>query len=110
MDRLSIIDPNNTANDIAGGSSNTKTIMAVFSEAFDILRAQMNSISDVSARSIRASILEPILGGNYSSFDQQRGRLRDLADRDVAISERHSGNQANRNPRGNGAHGFRGFK
>ncbi|KAJ9142376.1 Poly(A) RNA polymerase protein 2 [Pleurostoma richardsiae] len=48
-DRLSIIDPNNPENDIAGGSSNTERIMRYFSEAFGMLRQRMTTLAERSS-------------------------------------------------------------
>lgn len=72
--KFSIIDPNNPSNDIAGGSSNTATIRAAFSEAFKQLQARMGSLQHAENRA-GASILECIIGGNYSSFKLQREHL-----------------------------------
>ncbi|KAG6295384.1 hypothetical protein E4U09_002179 [Claviceps aff. purpurea] len=71
--RLSIIDPNNSSNDISGGSSNTNAIMARFEDAYYALRDQMARV----ARDPQCGgILDPILRGDYSSFRQQREYLR----------------------------------
>lgn len=76
LERFSIIDPNNSTNDISGGSHNTFAIRKAFSQAFDDLRKRM---SDLSAKSIAErrgqSILGVILGGDYSSFAVQRIHL-----------------------------------
>ncbi|KAJ0109802.1 topoisomerase TRF4 [Diaporthe amygdali] len=71
--RLSIIDPNNPANDISGGSQNYPQIMACFAEAHKLLQERIERI----ARGEKSdSILEIILGGNYSMFREQRNYLR----------------------------------
>ncbi|GAB0136376.1 hypothetical protein EsDP_00004677 [Epichloe bromicola] len=72
-DRLSIIDPNNPANDISGGSSNTNAIMARFEDAYYALRDRMK---EVARNPESGSILDSILRGDYSSFRQQREYLR----------------------------------
>lgn len=72
-DRLSIIDPNNPANDISGGSSNTNAIMARFEDAYYALRDRMK---EVARNPEGGSILDSILRGDYSSFRQQREYLR----------------------------------
>ncbi|KAI5866043.1 hypothetical protein GGS23DRAFT_603457 [Durotheca rogersii] len=80
MDRLSILDPNNPQNDIAGGSSNTATILRHFSKAFDALRERMAKLAKgTGARKFSDTILGPILAGDYSSFRDQREYLRNLA-------------------------------
>lgn len=78
-DRLSIIDPNNDTNDIAGGSSNTETILYEFSDAHRLLRQRMSLIARGEYEGPSPpSILEVILAGNYSTFRQQRLHLRRL--------------------------------
>ena len=77
QEKLSIIDPNNNANDIAGGSSNTPKILKAFSRAFRNLQNRMGELHSMSIDQRRGqSILGVILGGNYSSFDIQREHLR----------------------------------
>ncbi|KAK4100580.1 hypothetical protein N658DRAFT_427590 [Parathielavia hyrcaniae] len=77
-DRLSIIDPNNPANDIAGGSSNARTILSHFAHAHQQLTERMAQLAQDPARAGQ-SILEVMLGGNYSSFEKQRRYLEKLA-------------------------------
>ncbi|KAK4119519.1 hypothetical protein N657DRAFT_658928 [Parathielavia appendiculata] len=77
-DRLSIIDPNNPANDIAGGSSNARTIISHFAHAHQQLTQRMAQLAQDPNRAGQ-SILEVILGGNYSSFEKQRNYLEKLA-------------------------------
>ncbi|QPC69414.1 hypothetical protein HYE68_000166 [Fusarium pseudograminearum] len=72
-DRLSIIDPNNPANDISGGSANTPAILNRFKDAFNLLRDRMN---DIARNPNKGNILEVILQGDYSSFRMQREYLR----------------------------------
>ncbi|MCJ1398903.1 hypothetical protein MMC11_002104 [Xylographa trunciseda] len=70
-DRLAIMDPNKSDNDISGGSRNVMLIFARFSRARDeILNAMGNSN--------RTSLLDWMLGGNYNTFLWQRARLRKL--------------------------------
>lgn len=87
--RLSIIDPNNPANDIAGGSSNTATILAHFAGAHQDLTRRMAELAQDPNRSGK-SILEVILGGNYSSFENQRNYLEALAKGDYRPSDHGS--------------------
>lgn len=76
LDRFSIIDPNNSTNDISGGSHNTCAIRKAFSQAFDDLFKRMNELSTKSIPDRRnQSILDVVLGGDYSSFDIQRQHL-----------------------------------
>ena len=74
MYKLSIIDPNNPYNDIAGGSSNTGTILKCFSDCYNELQKRMSQLQD-SADRRNQSILCRILGGNYESFRLQREHL-----------------------------------
>lgn len=71
--RLSIIDPNNPGNDISGGSMNYQQIVASFSLAYKLLQERLSRIAKGETFS---SILEVILGGNYSTFREQRNYLR----------------------------------
>ncbi|KAF9873300.1 hypothetical protein CkaCkLH20_09113 [Colletotrichum karsti] len=78
-DRISVIDPNNPANDISGGSSNASRILEEFSYAYHMLQNRIRELSHPSSRSKRVpSILEPIYAGNYSSFRSQRSHLQKL--------------------------------
>lgn len=76
--RLSIIDPNNPANDIAGGSSQFRIIAQEFSTAHDQLCERMHNLS-VSSRCKELSILDPLLAGNYTNYQKQRDRLERMA-------------------------------
>ncbi len=76
--RLSIIDPNNPANDIAGGSSNANTILTHFSNAHRELTERMAKLAHDPKRGGQ-SILEVIMAGNYSSFENQRNYLEHLS-------------------------------
>ncbi|KAK7744223.1 hypothetical protein SLS53_003744 [Cytospora paraplurivora] len=71
--RLSIIDPNNPANDISGGSMNYQQIVASFSQAYRLLQERLSRIAKGESFN---SILEVVLGGNYSTFREQRDYLR----------------------------------
>ncbi|KAI6780661.1 dna polymerase sigma subunit [Emericellopsis cladophorae] len=72
-ERLSIIDPNNDANDISGGSSNVPAIMSRFEDAFLTLRDRMK---EVASKNTKGGILDTIMAGDYSSFEAQRNYLR----------------------------------
>jgi non-canonical poly(A) RNA polymerase PAPD5/7 len=90
LDRLSIIDPNNAENDIAGGSKNFSGIVDAFADAHQLLRARMLALRDMPDRH-GASILEVILAGNYSSFRLQREHLQKLADRGLNYESQSQG-------------------
>ncbi|KAI9823063.1 MAG: hypothetical protein M1832_002717 [Thelocarpon impressellum] len=77
--RLSIVDPNRPDNDISGGSSNVKAIFGMFSQAHDALLDKMDRLHHAALADRRGqSILGTIFAGNYSAFDRQRRRLREL--------------------------------
>ncbi|KAH7309661.1 hypothetical protein B0I35DRAFT_397716 [Stachybotrys elegans] len=80
QDRLSIIDPNNSANDIAGGSSNTPAILARFHDAYDMLVTRMR---DMSQDPHQGGILDVIFQGDYSSFRMQRDYLRHVHEKTI---------------------------
>ncbi|KAL8715046.1 MAG: hypothetical protein Q9220_001003 [cf. Caloplaca sp. 1 TL-2023] len=82
-DRLAIIDPNKSDNDISGGSRNVGLIFDSFSKARGEILKAMRSRQ-------RISLLDWCLGGNYQSFSDQRQILQglyDVKDLDVAVSE-----------------------
>jgi len=83
MDRLSIIDPNNPANDISGGSSNFSVIRRHFKEAYMALQERMAELPWSNGHPKtkihgHSTILAPIFAGNYSSFQRQRDFLQGL--------------------------------
>ncbi|KAH8899849.1 hypothetical protein GQ53DRAFT_634353 [Thozetella sp. PMI_491] len=89
--RLSIIDPNNPENDIAGGSSNAARVMQAFSDAHRLLHERMEALAAMSPSSRKgASILQVILAGNYSSFRLQREHLQKLFDRGLDYEAREA--------------------
>ena len=75
-ERLTIIDPNNPNNDIAGGSHKIDTVFGRFRTAFSDLRRYMDQLHKGHVST--SSILECILGGNYQPVETQRNRLRQL--------------------------------
>jgi len=76
-DRLSVIDPNNAANDISGGSRNFFLICDCFASARHVLQSRMDEIGKLQPQNReRLSILESIIGADYSSFSRQRAELR----------------------------------
>ena len=74
--KFCIIDPNDSGNDIAGGSANTQAILQEFRGALVALNKRMGELRTMSfAERKNQSILGCILGGDYSSFDIQRHHL-----------------------------------
>ncbi|KAI0169309.1 hypothetical protein GGR52DRAFT_554605 [Hypoxylon sp. FL1284] len=80
-DRLSIIDPNNGENDIAGGSSNTATILRTFSAAHSLLQDRMVKIANGALNGSDQTLLGPLFAGYYRSFVDQRQSMKRLAAR-----------------------------
>jgi non-canonical poly(A) RNA polymerase PAPD5/7 len=72
--KFCIMDPNREDNDISGGSSNTPTIRRVFSDSYERLQKRMAELAYSSERQ-NQSILSVIIGGDYTSFKQQRDHL-----------------------------------
>ena len=70
-DRLAIIDPNDSNNDISGGSRNIMLVFDKFSEAH-------SEISKALKHRNRKSLLNWMLGGDYATFLWQRSHLRNL--------------------------------
>ncbi|EME41392.1 hypothetical protein DOTSEDRAFT_46399 [Dothistroma septosporum NZE10] len=71
--RLMIIDPNRNDNDISGGSANANKVFETFSGARAAIQRRLNQVRTGQAND--GSILGCVLGGNYSSFREQRERL-----------------------------------
>lgn len=70
---LTIIDPNNPDNDISGGSRNINQVLGCFRSAHAAIQRRLAQID--SGKDVEGSILECVLGGNYSSFMRQRNKL-----------------------------------
>lgn len=70
---LTIADPNKPTNDISGGSRLIGDVFAVFRSAHAALAQHVAQIE--AGQVFQGSMLECILGGNYSSFMHQRNKL-----------------------------------
>ncbi|KAI5297474.1 hypothetical protein KEM55_004625, partial [Ascosphaera atra] len=79
--RLTILDPNNPDNDVSRGTSEIKRIFRAFSDAHNVLRKTLAHVA-ISPYTAPRSILEPIIGANYSSYERQREHLRYIFDRE----------------------------
>lgn len=71
--RLTVIDPNNSQNDISGGSSNISQIFAIFSMAHARIQQRLADLHNMPRA---GSILGCCWKGNYTSFEVQRDQLR----------------------------------
>ena len=72
-DCLSIIDPHRQDNNISAGTHEIQRIVDCFKSAHDILQRRLTSELGHSKRS--GSLLEDILGGNFSAYERQRQSL-----------------------------------
>ncbi|KAI9660106.1 MAG: hypothetical protein M1821_001458 [Bathelium mastoideum] len=80
IDRICVIDPNNFSNNISRGTRHTAVILRAFSEAYRTLMRRMDEVEKQSPSQRKGrSILGSIIGGDYSSYENQRTRLRNLA-------------------------------
>ncbi|EMC93008.1 hypothetical protein BAUCODRAFT_49110, partial [Baudoinia panamericana UAMH 10762] len=70
--RLTVVDPNNSQNDISGGSREIESVLDCFRQAYALLE---NRLEDVEEGEDHRSILECVWGGNYTSFEAQREKL-----------------------------------
>ncbi len=76
-DRLSVIDPNDSSNDISGGSSNISAICRVFADAHQALVDRMHHLSQCTDSDKKnASILSVVFEGDYTTFRLQREYMR----------------------------------
>lgn len=71
--RMTIIDPNNTDNDISGGSARIEDVLDLFRHAYEQLQGRLAQLH--RGQNLKDSILGCIWGGNYSSFIHQREKL-----------------------------------
>ncbi|KAF2205014.1 hypothetical protein GQ43DRAFT_437444 [Delitschia confertaspora ATCC 74209] len=79
-DRLSITDPNDQYNNISGGSDKVAHIFKLFSQAHNSIRDRMKMMKVKANRAPRDSVLDPVFGGNYQSYIDQREHLMSLAE------------------------------
>ncbi|KAF2226343.1 hypothetical protein BDZ85DRAFT_49020 [Elsinoe ampelina] len=79
--RLLIVDPNNPANDVSGGTGKIPAIFRLFSETHKRLRSQMELAGALHRETgQRPSILKSMLDSGFDSYEYQRGRLRQRYD------------------------------
>ncbi|KAI1265516.1 hypothetical protein F5Y18DRAFT_386810 [Xylariaceae sp. FL1019] len=79
LDRISILDPNNSTNDVSGGSSNFFSVKKGFSSAYRTLRDDMARLARQGPAGPKDTLLGPLIGGNYASFEYQRNYLAKIA-------------------------------
>ncbi|KAJ6000942.1 hypothetical protein N7481_001351 [Penicillium waksmanii] len=73
-DRLTIEDPNNTDNDISGGTRAIDLILRTFASAHTTLKNRMEHLALV--RGPNKSILGPIIAANFEKYTEQHNQLR----------------------------------
>ena len=78
-ERLTIIDPNRPDNNISGGTKQIGLIFECFSRAHDHLNDLMTGQLD--GFDIGTSLLEDVIGGNFTAYELQRAVLSDLHSR-----------------------------
>ncbi|KAE8152536.1 hypothetical protein BDV25DRAFT_61477 [Aspergillus avenaceus] len=74
--RLSIEDPNNSDNDISGGTREIALVFKSFKDAYHLLKDRM--ISNAMTGNYTNSILETIIAANYDEYTEQRFQLRQV--------------------------------
>jgi len=79
-DRLTIIDPNRSDNDISGGSRLIEEVFDCFKGAHALIQKRLDQLR--KGESSSGSILECILGGDYSAYANTRARLQRVYQRD----------------------------
>lgn len=77
-DRLTILDPNRSDNNISGGSHEIGLVFTTFSKAHDVLQRQLEAFLQRTDHSKPFSFLEELIGGNFSAYDKQRDALKML--------------------------------
>ncbi|THC99300.1 hypothetical protein EYZ11_001206 [Aspergillus tanneri] len=85
--RLSIEDPNNSDNDISGGTREIALIFQSFSDAYELLKERM--VATALSEESRASILETIIAANYDEYTEQRWQLRQVFEHHPRFAEYH---------------------
>ena len=75
-ERLTIIDPNRSSNNISGGTRLIEVIFQCFSDALTTLQSALAQASDSQAGT--SSILATILGSDFELYESQRDALYEL--------------------------------
>lgn len=72
-ERLCIIDPNRSDNDISGGTQEIVLILKTFSQAFSTLQDRLGQLA--RGRRFENGLLGGVLAGDYQPYQQQREQL-----------------------------------
>ncbi|EXJ90525.1 hypothetical protein A1O1_03628 [Capronia coronata CBS 617.96] len=70
--RLTIVDPNRPDNNISGGTRLIDDIINCFSLAHQTLLSRLESYGDQSSQGRAQSLLECLIGGNFTMYETQR--------------------------------------
>ena len=74
-DRLVIVDPNRSDNNITGGSSQVQRIFDVFPSICEDLRDRLDEYDTRGRHQSSFSFLDVIVGGNFTAYYEQRNAL-----------------------------------
>lgn len=85
--RLAIMDPNNPSNDISGGTKEIPLILDAFADSHRKLKGMLTSIATSTNARKAHSLLEPVIGANYESYEIQREHLLRLFNRDPRFAQ-----------------------
>ncbi|ETI27516.1 hypothetical protein G647_09707 [Cladophialophora carrionii CBS 160.54] len=78
-ERLTIIDPHRSDNNISGGTRQISTIFDCFSKAHKALTTRLASFEKDPSRHQANGFLGCLIGGDFTSYERQRQRLRELS-------------------------------
>lgn len=77
--RLTIVDPNRPDNNISGGTRLIDNIIRCFSLAHQTLLSRLNAYGERTLQSQPHSLLECLIGGNFTLYETQRRTLFNLS-------------------------------
>ncbi|EXJ58117.1 hypothetical protein A1O7_05541 [Cladophialophora yegresii CBS 114405] len=78
-ERLTIIDPHRSDNNISGGTRQIGTIFDCFSKAHKALATRLASFEKDPSRHQVDGFLGCLIGGDFTSYERQRQRLREMS-------------------------------
>lgn len=85
--RLAIMDPNNPANDISGGTKEIPLILDAFADSHRKLKDKLTSTATSMSTRKPHSLLAPIIGAYYESYEIQREHLLRLFHNDPRFAQ-----------------------
>ncbi|KAI5300263.1 hypothetical protein KEM56_002589 [Ascosphaera pollenicola] len=84
--KLTILDPNNPDNDVSRGTTEIKRIFRAFSDAHRTLKEALAHVA-VNPSTAPKSLLQEIIGANYTSYHRQREHLLSIFNREPRFGE-----------------------